>query len=135
MTASTQAINDLATAVTAADAKGATQLIALDVVEQFALSDIFLIASGNSERNVQAISDEIQDQMLEAGRKTLRREGRETGRWVLLDFGDIIVHVFHHEEREYYDLERLWKDCPVIDTDSMIPGVSDLDSSADSVVE
>lgn len=118
MTASTQAINDLATAVTAADAKGATQLIALDVVEQFALSDIFLIASGNSERNVQAISDEIQDQMLEAGRKTLRREGRETGRWVLLDFGDIIVHVFHHEEREYYDLERLWKDCPAIALDA-----------------
>src|SRR5688572_31267024 len=62
-------------------------------------------------------ADEIEARMLEAGAKPLRREGRAEGRWVLLDFGDIVVHVFHEEDRMYYSLERLWKDCPVIPLD------------------
>ena len=69
---------------------------------------------GRSERNVAAIADEIEDKLLEAGHKRLRREGRQESRWVLLDFGDLVVHVFHEQERVYYGLERLWKDCPVV---------------------
>lgn len=113
-------------AVRAADAKAALQPLALRVGEVFALADAFLVVSGTVERNVQAISDEIEDQLNAAGVRTLRREGREGGRWVLLDFGDLIVHVFHQEEREYYGLERLWKDCPAIDLEPMLAGVSDL---------
>lgn len=106
---------DLRTAVLAADSKGATAPVALDVSESFGLADVFLILTGSVERNVQAISDEIEDRLNASGVRTIRREGRESGRWILLDFGDIIVHVFHQEEREFYQLERLWHDCPAID--------------------
>lgn len=105
----------LRTAARAADSKGATAQVALDVSDLFALADVFLILTGGVERNVQAIADEIEHQLNQAGVRTIRREGRESGRWVLLDFGDLIVHVFHQEERDFYGLERLWKDCPVID--------------------
>lgn len=107
-------------AVRVADAKGATEPVALDVAEHFGLADVFLVLSGSVERNVQAISDEIEDAMNTAGIRTIRREGRSSGRWVLLDFGDIIVHVFHSEERDFYQLERLWQDCPVIEIESML---------------
>lgn len=110
----------LGVAVRAADSKGATAPVALDVAEHFGLADVFLVLSGSVERNVQAISDEIEDEMNAAGIRTIRREGRSTGRWVLLDFGDIIVHIFHNEERDFYQLERLWQDCPVIDVEGMI---------------
>src|SRR5690606_34515074 len=113
-------VDDLRTAVLAADSKGATAPVALDVRDSFGLADAFLIVSGAVERNVQAISDEIEDEMNAAGVRTIRREGRETGRWILLDFGDIIVHVFHQEEREFYQLERLWHDCPAIDVQAMV---------------
>lgn len=76
--------------------------------------DAFLIVTGRNERNVGAISDAVEEKLLEHGVKRLRREGRQEGRWVLMDFGDLVVHVFHEEERMYYGLERLWKDCPVI---------------------
>lgn len=112
---------DLAIAVEAADSKGATAPIALQVTEHFGLADVFFIVSGSVERNVQAISDEIEEQMLQAGLRAIRREGRESGRWILLDFGDILVHVFHEEDREYYQLERLWHDCPTIDISEMLP--------------
>ena len=105
----------LAIAVRAAEDKGATAPVALEVGELFPLADVFLLVSGSVERNVQAISDEIEDRLNLAGVRTIRRERREGGRWILLDFGDLIVHVFHGEEREFYQLERLWKDCPVID--------------------
>jgi len=101
-------------AADAAVSKGGEDLVALNVSEPLPLVDIFLIVTGNSDRNVAAIADEIEDRLHEAGHKRVRREGRTEARWVLLDFGDLIVHVFHHEERSYYDLERLWKDCPVI---------------------
>lgn len=110
----------LGVALRAADSKGATEPVALDVAEHFGLADVFLILTGSVERNVQAISDEIEDEMNAAGIRTIRREGRATGRWVLLDFGDIMVHVFHNEERDFYQLERLWQDCPVIDTASLL---------------
>lgn len=98
----------------AAVSKGGEDLVALNVSDPLPLVDVFLIVTGNSERNVAAIADEIEDRMVEAGHKRIRREGRSEARWVLLDFGDLIVHVFHGEERVYYGLERLWKDCPVI---------------------
>ena len=101
-------------AADAAVSKGGEDLVALNVSEPLPLVDIFLLVTGNSERNVAAIADEIEDQLIEAGHKRVRREGRAEARWVLLDFGDLIVHVFHQEERVYYGLERLWKDCPVV---------------------
>jgi ribosome-associated protein len=76
---------------------------------------VFVIASAPSERQVGAIVDEVEDRLRELGSKPVRREGERDGRWVLMDFGDIIVHVQHEEERQYYALERLWKDCPEID--------------------
>jgi ribosome-associated protein len=78
------------------------------------LTDIFLIVSGRNERQVMAISDGIEDKLLESGVKLLRREGKSSGRWILLDFGFVIVHVMHEEERMYYSLERIWSDCPVV---------------------
>ncbi len=113
-------LTDLKTAVRAADDKGATAPVALNVAEQFGFADAFLIVSGSVERNVQAISDGVERALNEAGARTVRREGREGGRWVLLDFGDIMVHVFHEEEREFYQLERLWHDAPVIDVSAML---------------
>jgi ribosome-associated protein len=104
-------------AAAAAVSKGGEDLVALNVSEPLPLVDIFLLVTGNSERNVAAIADEIEDNLIEAGHKRVRREGRAEARWVLLDFGDLIVHVFHQEERVYYGLERLWKDCPVVPID------------------
>lgn len=114
MTATDHARELLAIAAIAADDKQAEDLVALDVSGPLPLTDIFFIATGRNERNVIAIAGEIEDKMIEAGVKTIRREGRAEGRWVLLDFGDLVVHVFHEEDRMYYSLERLWKDCPAI---------------------
>jgi len=114
VTASSRARELLTVAATAADAKQGEDLVALDVSGPLPLTDIFFLVTGRNERNVQAIAGEIEDKMLEAGAKTLRREGRAEGRWILLDFGDIVAHVFHEEDRMYYSLERLWKDCPAI---------------------
>ena len=114
MTATDQSRDMLRIAALAADAKGGEDLVALDVSGPLPLVDIFLLVTGRSERNVAAIADEIEDRLLEAGHKRLRREGRQESRWILLDFGDLVVHVFHEEDRLYYSLERLWKDCPAI---------------------
>jgi ribosome-associated protein len=114
MTASAHALELLQVAAAAADSKAGEDLVAIDVSEPLPLADIFLIVTGRSERNVVAIAGEIEDKLIEAGHKPLRREGRAEGRWILVDFGDLVVHVFHEEERVYYGLERLWKDCPVI---------------------
>ena len=101
-------------AANAAASKGGEDLVALDVSQPLPLVDIFLLVTGRSERNVASIADEIEDKLLEAGHRRLRREGRQESRWVLLDFGDLVVHVFHEQERVYYGLERLWKDCPIV---------------------
>lgn len=114
MTASAHAVELVKAAAAAADAKQAENLVALDVSGPLPFTDVFLLASGRNERNVQAIAREIEDQLLAMGTKALRREGRSEGRWVLLDFGDLVVHVFHEEERMFYALERLWNDCPAI---------------------
>jgi ribosome-associated protein len=117
VTATPRAIELANVAALAADSKQAEDLVALDVSGPLPLTDIFLLATGRNERNVVAIASEIEDKMNEAGAKTLRREGRQEGRWILLDFGDVVVHVFHEEDRLYYSLERLWKDCPAIHLD------------------
>lgn len=114
MTASAQALDLLASAARAADAKGGDDLVALDVSVPLPFADVFLLVTGNSERNVIAIADEIEEVLGRAGSPTRRREGHHTGRWILLDFGDLVVHVFHQEERLYYGLERLWADCPAL---------------------
>jgi ribosome-associated protein len=103
------------TAALAADDKLATTVVGIDVSEQLALTDVFVIVSGSSERQVGSIVDEVEDKLRERGAKPIRREGERDGRWVLLDFGDIVVHVQHDDEREFYELERLWKDCPEVD--------------------
>lgn len=120
MTASESASHRTVLAAIAASDKLATDLVALDVSEHIALTDSFLICSGRNERMVQAIADEVEDRLGEDGAKRIRQEGRADGRWILLDFGDLVVHVFHEEERLYYQLERLWRDCPVI---SLPPGL------------
>jgi ribosome-associated protein len=114
VTASERALDLVKVAAAAADSKQGEDIVALDVSGPLPLTDIFLLVTGRNERNVVAIAGEIEDKMIEAGAKPLRREGRQEGRWVLLDFGDIVVHVFHEEDRMYYSLERLWKDCPAI---------------------
>jgi ribosome-associated protein len=103
----------LAAAQAAAD-KLAVDIVVLDVSEQLVITDAFVIASAPNERQVQAIVDEIEDRLRPLGAKPVRREGEREGRWVLLDFIDVVVHVQHAEERSFYALERLWKDCPVI---------------------
>ncbi|HEX4442329.1 MAG TPA: ribosome silencing factor [Galbitalea sp.] len=114
MTASPHALELLKVAVLAADSKSGEDLVALDVSGPLPLTDVFLLVTGRSERNVLSIASEVEDKLIEFGAKPLRREGRQEGRWVLLDFGDLVVHVFHEEDRMYYSLERLWKDCPVL---------------------
>ncbi|MDU0368449.1 ribosome silencing factor [Microbacterium sp. NPDC089180] len=111
-------------AALAADSKSGDDIVALDVSEPLPLVDVFLLVTGRNERNVAAIADEIEEKLLEAGHKRLRREGRQESRWVLLDFGDLVVHVFHEEERVYYGLERLWKDCPVIPIELPTPATA-----------
>lgn len=114
MTASEASVELMHLAAAAADQKGGEDLVALDVSGPLPLADVFLLVTGRNERNVMAIAGEIEDRLNEQGVKTLRREGRSEGRWILLDFGDLVVHVFHEEDRMYYSLERLWKDCPVL---------------------
>jgi ribosome-associated protein len=99
-------------AAQAAADKLATDVIVLDVADRLPITDTFVLASAPNERQVRGIVDEVELRMRESGMKPLRREGEREARWVLLDFGEVIVHVQHAEEREYYALERLWKDCP-----------------------
>ena len=115
MPASERALELVTTAATAAVDKLATDVIALDVSEQLFITDAFLLASAPNERQVRAIAEAVEEKLLASGSKPVRREGEREGRWVLLDFVDIVVHVQHAEEREYYSLERLWKDCPAIE--------------------
>ena len=115
MPATQHAIDLARAAASAAEDKLATKIVALDVSEQLALTDVFLLASAPNDRQVNAIVDSIEDKLRELGVKPVRREGERDGRWVLIDFADIVVHVQHEEERQFYALERLWRDCPLID--------------------
>jgi ribosome-associated protein len=115
MTADARALELTRAAAAAARDKLAQDVLAFDVSEQLALTDVFLLCSASNDRQVKAIQDAIEEAMLELGAKPVRREGEREGRWVLLDFSDIVVHIQHAEERVYYALERLWSDCPLID--------------------
>jgi ribosome-associated protein len=99
----------------AAADKLASDIVLIDVSDRLAITDVFVIATGTNERQVEAIVDEIEEKLRGAGAKPLRREGKRDGRWVLLDYAEIVVHVQHAEERVFYALERLWKDCPLIE--------------------
>ena len=124
MTASDRALELTRAAAKAADETLAVDLVGLDVTGVTPISDVFLLATGRNERQVSAIAREIQDALLDLDAKPISREGLEEGRWVLLDFNDIVVHVFHEEERSYYSLERLWNDCPAIDLELPDPADS-----------
>ena len=115
MSADQRAVSLARAAARAADKALAVDLVGLDVSGQLPLTDVFLIATGRNERQVSAIAREIEDALIIDGAKPVRREGRADGRWVLLDFSDIVVHISHEEERTYYQLERLWRDAGVID--------------------
>lgn len=103
-----------AAAVAASD-KLATDIIAFDVSEHLAITDAFLLCTANNDRQVSAVIDGIEEALRDVGAKPVRREGEREGRWVLLDYIDMVVHVQHHDERLYYALERLWSDCPVVE--------------------
>ncbi len=115
MTATDHAVELVVTAARAASDKLAQQIIAFDVSEQLAITDAFLLCSASNERQVGAIVDAVEEALRALDAKPLRREGQRDGRWVLLDYGDIVVHVQHEEERQFYALERLWRDCPTIE--------------------
>lgn len=129
MSATPRALALAKVAALAAEEKIAQDVLAIDVSEQLALTDVFVIASASNERQVGAIVDEIEDRLRDVGCKPIRREGQREGRWVLIDFGDIVVHVQHADEREFYQLERLWKDCPEVDLSTVeaqeVPNPSD----------
>lgn len=102
-------------AASAASSKKAERTVILDVSKQLVITDFFVICSGNSDRQVRTIADEVERQLHDDHRtKPFRREGEREGRWVLLDYVDFVVHVFQKEDREYYDLERLWSDAEVV---------------------
>jgi ribosome-associated protein len=114
VTATDRAVELVTLAATAAADKLATDLIAYDVSEQLVITDAFLLCSASNDRQVRSIVDEIESVLSRAGAKPVRREGEREGRWVLLDYLDVVIHVQHAEERVFYALERLWKDCPQI---------------------
>lgn len=115
MAATERAVELVHVAAEAAADKLADDIIAFDVSEQLVITDAFLLCSAPNDRQVKSIVDEIEDRMRDAGAMPVRREGQRDGRWVLLDFAEIVVHVQHAEERTFYALERLWGDCPMID--------------------
>lgn len=114
MSATERAVELTRAAAVAAEDKLAQDIIAFDVSEQLAITDVFLLCSAANPRQVKAVQDAVEERMIELGVKAVRREGEREGRWVLLDFTDIVVHVQHQDERVFYALERLWSDCPVV---------------------
>jgi ribosome-associated protein len=115
VTATDHALELVRAAARAASDKLAQQIVAFDVSEQLAITDAFVLASASNDRQVRAIVDEVEEKLRALGAKPIRREGERDGRWVLIDYGDVVVHVQHEEERQFYALERLWRDCPTID--------------------
>jgi ribosome-associated protein len=114
VTATPRAIELTEIAALAAAEKLANDIVSYDVSEQLAIADAFLLCSGANDRQVRSIIDEVELRLKQAGATLVRREGEHEGRWVLLDYNDLVVHVQNAEERVFYALERIWKDCPVI---------------------
>ena len=117
MTAATEAIDMATVPARAAASKLADDVVVIDVSDQLVITDCFVIASASNERQVNAIVDEVEEKMREAGYKPARREGTREGRWTLLDYVDIVVHIQHQDERDFYALDRLWRDCPLVTVD------------------
>lgn len=116
ISATSEAIEAALAAAAAIDDKKGLDIAVLDISELLVVTDIFVIASGTSNRHVRSLADEVEGKLkAELSRRPLRREGREHSRWVLLDYGDLVIHVFDQETRDYYQLERLWADAPVIE--------------------
>lgn len=117
-------------AAQAAAAKLADDVVVIDVSGELVITDCFVIASAANERQVNAIVDEVEEQMRGAGYKPARREGTREGRWTLLDYVDIVVHIQHQDERDFYSLDRLWRDCPTVPVELDAP-----DGTADEASE
>ena len=115
MSATDHALQLATTAAQAASDKLADNILAFDVSEQLVITDVFVLCSATNDRQVKSIVDEVEDRLRDIGAKPIRREGERDGRWVLIDYGDVVVHVQHEEERQFYALERLWRDCPLIE--------------------
>ncbi|MGO3732742.1 MAG: ribosome silencing factor [Vagococcus sp.] len=107
-------------AVKAADSKRAEDIVALDVSKVSLLADYFVICHGKNDKQVLAIANEIVDESQKEGVEVKRLEGKESAKWILVDLGDVIVHVFHGDEREFYNLEKLWSDAPLVNLTSMV---------------
>ncbi|WP_068146998.1 ribosome silencing factor [Rhodococcoides corynebacterioides] len=119
MSATSDAVAIATVAARAADDKLAADVMVIDVSEQLVITDCFVIASAPNERQVNAIVENIEEKLREAGHQPVRREGTREGRWALLDYVDVVVHVLHNDERHFYALERLWKDCPVLEVEGV----------------
>ena len=117
MTADARAIAIVRAAAQAADQLKGQAIRAIDVSSRLPLTDAFLLVTGTSERQVRALVDAIAEAGAKAGHRLLRREGGQGGRWVLLDYDEAVIHVQHAEDREFYALDSLWKDCPAIELD------------------
>lgn len=118
MSATEESIKEIKVAAAAANEEKATDIVAFDVSEPLAITDAFLIASGNNPRQVIAIAAEVEKQLyLDSNIKPRFREGLEEAEWVLLDYGDFVIHIMDENAREFYALEKLWADCPSIDLD------------------
>ncbi|MGQ1797035.1 ribosome silencing factor [Kocuria oceani] len=131
MTVNDLSLSILQVAAAAADAKQAHDIVALDVSEALGITDAFLVASASNERLVNAVVDEIEEKLVERlDLRPIRREGRSEGRWVLLDYGDVVIHVQHDEDRAFYALERLWRDSPVVDLGPSEQGATAPEESA-----
>ena len=114
MAASEESLEWARTAARAAAELKPTTIAAIDVSERLVLTEVFLVVSGSSDRQVRSLVDAIDEALLKAGVRRKRREGFDEGHWVLVDYGDLVVHVQQDEDREFYALERLWADCPSI---------------------
>ncbi|MGH3367925.1 MAG: ribosome silencing factor [Nocardioidaceae bacterium] len=125
MAATEHALALVRAAAQAASNKLASDIVAFDVSEKLVITDAFLVCSAPNDRQVKAIVDEVEDRLRHAGAKPVRREGEREGRWVLIDYADVVVHVQHEEERSFYGLERLWRDCPQIDLPSSVTSGQD----------
>ena len=140
MTATDRAVELVHTAARAASDKLAHQIVAFDVSEQLFITDAFVVCSAPNDRQVRSIVDAVEEALRGAGAKPVRREGEREGRWVLLDYTDIVVHVQHEDERSFYALERLWRDCPTLELPADVtsgrggpdadPGAADAGSDA-----
>ena len=115
MPATPEAIALAIAAAEAASEKLADDILAIDVSGQLVITDVFVLCSAQNDRQVKAVVDGVEEALLKLGAKPLRREGERENRWVLLDYGDVVVHVQLAEERIHYAIERLWKDCPLIE--------------------